>query len=193
FAPVDVISNHIMGKRSVRRYKDTPVPRDIIQSCLDITAYCPNGYNARAVGFTVITDRSLIARLGNAVHEAMKGAPLPLVMQHWQQRHGAGEGEEDTVFWGAPCVVFSHYPATWRKGVEDSTIALAAAEMVAVSHGLGTLWLGAARALGTHPSLASLAGVPEGRKVVGGMTFGYPAVRFVREVPREPVPVNWVE
>ena len=56
----DVYRDIIISRRSVRQFKNKPVPREIIEQILDVARYAPTASNSQDVGYIVITDKRLI-------------------------------------------------------------------------------------------------------------------------------------
>lgn len=54
----------IRGRRSVRKYKNEPVPDEVIEAILDAARMAPNGENYQPWEFIVIRDKAIITELG---------------------------------------------------------------------------------------------------------------------------------
>jgi nitroreductase len=54
----------IRGRRSIRKYKDQPIPREAIAAILDAARLAPTGENYQPWEFIVITDKKLITEIG---------------------------------------------------------------------------------------------------------------------------------
>src|SRR4030042_1690960 len=50
----------VLSRRSVRQYRDKPVPRGVIEQILDLARYSPTASNDQNVGYIVVTDKKLI-------------------------------------------------------------------------------------------------------------------------------------
>ena len=77
----------IMGRRSIRKFKDTPVSKETIEELVSLAAYGPTWKNCQANRFIAITDKetkSKIAQLGTLGYDGntriIEGAPLIMVM-----------------------------------------------------------------------------------------------------------------
>ena len=51
----------IKSRRSIRRWRQTPVPEDLILKAIELATWAPNGGNRQNWDFLVITERGLIA------------------------------------------------------------------------------------------------------------------------------------
>ena len=58
----EVIKN-LVERRSVRSYKDTPIPEEVLDEILKAGTYAPTGRNKQAPIIIVVTDKSLRDRL----------------------------------------------------------------------------------------------------------------------------------
>ena len=63
----DVYRDIIISRRSIRQFKDAPVPRDIIEQVLDLARYAPTASNDQNVGYIVVTDKDLIEETANTI------------------------------------------------------------------------------------------------------------------------------
>jgi nitroreductase len=70
----------IKKRRSVRKYKDTPVPDDIIRTLIESARLAPSGRNGQGWLFGVITDKNTITRLSAAAGNQTWIATAPLVI-----------------------------------------------------------------------------------------------------------------
>lgn len=63
--------NLYKNNRSVRNYKDKPVPESKLQKLLDAVKYYPSASNKRNVNITVIAEKEKVSRLNEVVSEEM--------------------------------------------------------------------------------------------------------------------------
>lgn len=62
----------IKGRRSVRRFQDIPVQKDVIGKILEVMDYCPNAGNRNSTKVVVITNQAVIDYIGK-VHMKVIG------------------------------------------------------------------------------------------------------------------------
>ena len=60
------LSDAIRGRRSVRRFTDMPVAKEMIEKILEVVDYCPNAGNRNSTRIVVITDRAVMDYIGKA-------------------------------------------------------------------------------------------------------------------------------
>jgi nitroreductase len=73
------VSDAIRARRSVRKFKDTPIPDAIIDEMLEAARRSPSGGNAQGYLFGVIRDRELKTQLAEAAGNQMWIAGAPVV------------------------------------------------------------------------------------------------------------------
>ncbi len=69
----------IQRRRSIRRYKDTPVPDEVLHEMLVAAQLCPSGGNAQGWCFGVVRDPQLKCQLAEAAGNQMWIATAPVV------------------------------------------------------------------------------------------------------------------
>ena len=70
----------IKKRRSVRKFKDTPVPKQIIDSLIESARLAPSGGNGQGWLFGVVTDPTIIKQLARAAGNQEWIATAPLVI-----------------------------------------------------------------------------------------------------------------
>lgn len=76
----DALRGVIEGRRSVRRYLDTPVPDEDVRRILDAARHAPSSGNEQPWKFVVVRNRATIERL--------KGTALDATLGHLRDRLG---------------------------------------------------------------------------------------------------------
>lgn len=141
----------IRGRRSVREYRDEPVPWELVERVLDAARWAPSGANLQPWKFVVVTDPDARARIG-------AGAKFYFV----KSRHVAE----------APVLVVCL--ADVRKSTWATVdVSMAAQNLMLAAHalGLGTCFIG----LFDEQAVRGTLGVPDRYRVVGLVTLGFPA------------------
>jgi len=161
----------IKTRRSIRRYKTTPVDDKTIELVLEAARWAPSWANTQCWRFMVVQDSSLKAELANALIkveqgdalvnnpsiETIKSAPVVIVACAELGKSGYELGK----------------PAT-DKGefwyMFDVALAMQNLTLAAHSLGLGTVHIGAFDA----KRVASILEIPQGFCVVSMTPLGYP-------------------
>ncbi len=70
----------ILSRRSVRKFKETPVPRDIIEKLCEAADAAPSACNRRPVSFYVVTNKEKLSELSAAGRFTKMKSPLAIVV-----------------------------------------------------------------------------------------------------------------
>jgi nitroreductase len=158
-------------RRSVRRYEDRPVPRDILEKLLDAAEAAPSAGNLRSRQYIVVTAIDLKKALSLAAYG---------------QRHIEGAGALIIV-----CADVRHCSGRYRDraslyAIQDADAAIMCILLAAHDMGLSGCWNGAFE----DELVRELLRLQPGVKPVAILSLGYPA-----EIPKPPsrrdVPVSW--
>ena len=74
------MSNPILERRSIRKFKDTPVPREIIEKLLEAAEAAPSACNRRPVEFFAVTNEEKLSELSAAGRFTRFKSPLIIVV-----------------------------------------------------------------------------------------------------------------
>lgn len=189
----------MMGRRSVRRYKEDPVDADLLDRIMETVRNAPTGVNRRTTLFTLVDDPKVMAELRTRTYaglrEMVEAGSLPPGLEFFEGISNAHEKNGvDILFRGAPHFLVTSAPKDGPSGMADGLIALTYFELLAASHGLGTVWDGLAKwaLLSLVPDAGAMLGVPADHEVCYMMAFGKPAVKYHRTVQRPGGTVNKV-
>lgn len=72
--------NPILKRRSVRKFKDTPISRELIDSLLEAAMAAPSACNKRPVDFYVITSEEKLSEISLAGRFTRMKSPLVIVV-----------------------------------------------------------------------------------------------------------------
>lgn len=146
----------IRNRRSVKSYLSTPVPREKLETLIDLARLSPSGDNKNTWGFVVITQRNSLERLSQT-HPDCK----------WLSSAQAGIA-----------VVID--PTSTRYWLEDCSVAAYSIWLAATAQGLGAAW--AAMYQSDNPDetkrrqqlLRETLSIPEDILVPMVLAIGYP-------------------
>ncbi len=206
----------VRARRSVRHFRDEPIPRADLERLVDLCRYAPTGANKQSVEILVFQDREKIATLssltvdfyverGERIERAVKaledeGKEIPPDLQAEAARSGLGRGlvfgrslGKDVIFHRAPAVMLFHSPLNPSTPKDDCVIAAQTTVLAAMTLRLDTCYIGlfdrAARE-GYPPVLEALE-LPEKHTIGSVIVLGYPKMKFQKTVDRRPMPVRW--
>lgn len=174
------------SRRSIRNFKDKPVPPEVILDALETARYAPTGSNRQDVEWIVWNDRDKLHDFAAKIIDAMRG------MEGQERLVSAFDKGDDVIFRGAPCAVFNHSGGNYSFSGADCAIAITYLELMLHSMGMGSCWAGyALRMAQMVPSLRDYLGLPSDRQIHGGLMVGYPSFRYQRLPERKPLRVIW--
>ena len=156
----------ILGRRSIRKFKDEPVDRSVLEELVAEASYSPSWKHSQIPRYIAVCDKALKEQLaaeattiwpGNG--EIIRQCAALVAVCVVTKRSGY---ERD----GSFSTAFEDRWEFFDAGVASQTFCLAAYE-----HGLGTVILG----LFDIDRMSELLKVPEGQKLIALIPVGYPA------------------
>ena len=148
----------LKSRRSVRKYKETQVPDELLDAVLEAGLYAPSGMNTQNTVMVAVRDKETRDQLS--------------------RMNAAVMGSQADPFYGAPCViVVLAYPEryTW---LEDGALVMGELMHAAREAGLGSCWIHRAQQMFESEEGKELLrkwGLPERLKGVGNCILGYAA------------------
>lgn len=144
----------IMTRRSIRRYTDEPVARELVDSVLAAAAAAPSAGNQQPWRFIVLDDREVLTAAADTT-------PY-------------GRMLTEAAFAVVVCSDTRDlkHPGMWQQ---DCSAAVENALLAAHALGLGGVWLGYWPKMERVTPLKELLGIPEGIEPLAVLAFGHPA------------------
>ncbi len=181
------------GRRSVRKYKNENVDKDLLSKLLSTALHAPTGVNSMQTDFFVVDDKDVMNSIRMEVYKGIadrvRKNSLPEGMEFFKDFLESWENKGyDNVFRHAPHMLIATADETQsRTPTEDCVIALSYFELLAVSAGLGTVWCGLGKWAidGLLDDMKKKIGIPENQKIGYIMMFGKPAIKYFRTVQRD--------
>lgn len=157
----------IEDRRSIRKYKDQPVPEDVLNDILESARLAPSGSNTQPWRFIVVRSKETREKLSRADHNQswMLSAPV-LIVCVADPRCQMENDDGSKVF----SVNEESPELSLKRVIRDASIAVEHMALEAVSQGLGTCWTGWYEQDGIRPVL----NIPEDKYVCCVLTLGYP-------------------
>ncbi len=152
----------IRNRRSVRKYKTTPIDDGTLESILEAVHWAPSWANTQCTRIIVVRDSNVKAELADAIPQtnraadAIRSAPVAIVACAELGKSGFRLGEQMTD------------KGDWY--MYDVALAMQNLVLAAHSQGLGTVHVG----LFDAKRVADILRVPEGYCVVALTPLGYP-------------------
>ena len=149
---MDVIEA-IPKRKSIRAYKNTPVPENKLNQVLEAARLAPSGGNRQEMKFVVVKDEKTRKKLSEATGGQKHVAEAPVVIV------AVATQPERMMICDVPA-----YPVDVAIAIDHMTLA-------AYDVGLGTCWIGAFQ----QEMVKGILGIPASCKVVQLLTLGVPA------------------
>jgi len=187
----------LRSRRSIRCYKDTPVPQDKLLELVEIARFAPTASNGQGISYLIINDKQLLKRVTEVVIEWMEAEVLKGPKTHWSlPLHIRAYREQglDNILRDAPHLILAMAQKDFVRGRENSVFSLAYLELFAPSLGLGSCWAGIVEMciFAGYAPLLELFNVPKDKVITGAVMVGYPKYKFKRLVDRKPLEVHWL-
>lgn len=117
------------------------------------------------------------------------------IIQHRRQngeRHG-NDKIGGMIFRNAPAVIVVHGERKNTLGATNSALAIRNMELLALTLGLGTCWVGFLRiAAEKSRKINEYLELPNSRTVYGALMIGYPKHSYMHKIPRKDRDVRWM-
>lgn len=166
---METLLDLLRKRRSIRRYKDRPVEKEIIDILKEVALRSPSSRGINPWRFFFITDKARLEELSRSKEQGssfLRGAGLGVVVC-------ADEKESDV----------------W---IEDCSIASIIMQLAGISLGLGSCWIqirnrmhGDSKA--SEDFVRSVLHLPENMRVESIISFGYP------DEEKSPIPADQLE
>ena len=186
----------VNARRSTRKYKADPVPKELLTEVVEAGRMAPSGNNSQSVHFIVITQPEHLAQLREAVTKTLantpvqEGMPPPMV-----GLINKAKQETVDVNYGAPALIITANKKGYDNAVADCSCAMQNMMLMAGACGLGNCWINLYHRLRQAPPLRSLMeklGLGEDEEVFGALVLGYTDNLETTPLPRKGNPVTYV-
>ncbi len=181
----DILFTLIRSRRSIRRYRADPIPRETIDRLLEAATWAPSAHNRQPWRFAVITAPEIKQRLASAMGERLRadrtrdGDPPDAIARDARRSH-------DRIV-NAPVVVVAclsmrdmdRYPDERRASAERlmaaQSVAMAVQSLLLMAHaaGLGACWMCAP--LFCQDTVRQTLALPDDWEAQALITIGVPA------------------
>lgn len=155
-------------RRSVRSYKDTQIPDEVLNEILTAGEYAPSGKNRMPTVMVVVKDKETIAKLSRLNAQIM--------------------GNDIDPFYGAPTVVIVFSDSTVNTYLEDGSLVMGNLMNAAASLGVASCWIHRARETfqtDEGKALMKKWGLDEKYVGIGNCILGYANGEVRQPVPRK--------
>lgn len=211
--------NFLTARRSIRNFKDKPVPTDLLQKIVDAIAQAPMGFPPHKTALTIIQNRSAIEQMiplmvkfyddmlkrmknpmmrylikrdsGEEQFATIRSHLIPILEQRVPSMKS--DGGIDEITRGAPTMILFHAHRLAENHTHDAYIAMTYGLLAAHALGLGATSISLIPPpFNRTPELQKMIKLPIDHEVVTAIILGYPKYRYQRGIKRELASVKWL-
>lgn len=212
----DLLKMLLRERRSIRLFRDKPIPKDVLEQIVDAGRYGPTASNRQDVNYIVLSSKEKVNELRTLVEGFMAktsrqlgnpligwlyslkfGRPGLNIMRHYIMAFRFLEPKQDRnayIFlpYGAAVMVV-HARSFDIMAHFNCAVALYNCSLMAHSLGLGSCFTGFLHAgANMDKKIRSWLKIPGGHQCFGAMVLGYPDVKYRRLIERRKQQVQWV-
>jgi nitroreductase/NAD-dependent dihydropyrimidine dehydrogenase PreA subunit len=210
----NAIERAVFNRRSVRNFRDRPVPEALVRRVLEAGRFAPSAGNCQPWQFIVVTDKALIGEINGAVYNVLNmistmynnDALVQTLVPAYEADPRPGTYDPRIIVGGVRAVLRGALPVLLNAPVviliAGDTRAISGPEinigicgqnmnLVANSLGIRACWVGFVQVLNLVPPMLDKLGVHDPWKICTSMVLGYPKFKQDGVVPREFRPITW--
>ena len=168
---MNTVIEHMLTRRSVRKYRPEPVPQELMDQIIRAGTYAASGKGHQSAVIVAITNRALRDRLSEL------------------NRQIGGWEEGFDPFYGAPAALLVLAEKQWPTQVYDGSLVMGNLMLAAASLGLGSCWINRAKEefeSDEGKALLRQWGIEGDWVGIGHCILGYPAADPKPAAPRKP-------
>lgn len=206
----------LLSRRSIRTFKEEAVPKELLEQLVETGIHAGTSSNGQTADFVIIQDRGALSELEQLVIEVLWNGGLRYLGSRLgrrliEMRYGSQMARQymayhhiikdrknrgqlrDMVFRNAPVVIANHGIRTNFLAHTNCAIAIRNMEIMALSMGLGTCWVGfLTSAAHISKKIGKYLGITPNRNIYGAIMVGYPKHRYATGIPRRGREVRWI-
>jgi nitroreductase len=179
----------IRSRRSVRKYKNDSIPEETVKELLELAAWAPSGMNTQPWLYVVVEGNDYLKDLSDKSRayllDIMEELPA---LQTYQK---ALSNPDFNIFYGAPLLVLIFGNQNAFTYTYDCSMAAQNLMLAAWDRGIGSCWIGFARAYCGTPEFRAELKVPPEYQLVAPVILGYPADPPGQGDRKEIKIINW--
>jgi nitroreductase/NAD-dependent dihydropyrimidine dehydrogenase PreA subunit len=210
----NAIERAVLYRRSVRNFRDDPVPETLVRRVLEAGRFAPSAGNCQPWKFIVVTDKALIDAMNEGIktvltmmYNTYKNEELVTnLAAAYEADPNPGLYDPRIILGGLGAVARGHLPVFLNAPVvilvAGDGRAISGAEinvgicgtnmnLVANSLGIRACWIGFSQVINMLPPLQEKLGLKPPWKINTSMVLGYPRFKQDGIVPREFRPITW--
>ena len=211
----EVLMQLLRERRSVRSYRQEPIPKEVLEQIINAGRYAPTGSNSQRVHYLIITSPDEISELSKKIidfnagfFKMIKRKPFALSLSifmgrkkvkellnyspmifHCQKRIEQGE---DPMLHNAQALLLVHAEDWDGSPAFNCAAALYHCSLMAHTLGVGVCFNGwVENTVNNNKKVRNWLGIPKDHKCYGAMTMGYQDIKYMRLIERKKPNVQW--
>ena len=168
--------DNLKNRRSVRKYKDTMVPKEIIEQIMEAGLYAASGMNRQPVIMVAVTNKEMRDRMSKLNAQVM--------------------GMDKDPFYGAPCLIVVLAEREMRNRVYDGSLVMGNLMQAAYDLGVGSCWIHRAKEVfdtEEGKEILTSIGIEGDYEGIGNCILGYVDGEYPQAAPRKDNRIFWIE
>lgn len=193
--------NFIKSRRSTRKFKENPVPQDMIEKIVEAGRFAPSGGNSQSTHFIVIRNREVLNGLAKlAEEEFAKMEVKEDTYRSLANSINASKRGGYVFHYNCPVLIVTANRQDYGNNIADCACALENMMLMANALNLGSVWINQLRWLNENPVLLEemkKLGLADGERVYGALAVGYAdtpdGLPMRNPAPRTGNPVTYID
>ncbi len=213
----EIFTNFLANRRSIRNFKDKPIPNDVISKIINSIDYAPYGAEPEKINITVVNNRKTIETalpyISEFLDNIVKWIDNPIASFMIKRKKGTETFNTirnhlypisksgnyklefgDRITRGAPALLIFHAEKGAEEHTNNSLVYATYSMLTAHSLGLGAAMIGIVpAAINKVPKVKEIFKIPEINEAIMSVIIGYPKYKYKRTIKRKNENIKWVE
>lgn len=213
----NIFTDFLANRRSIRNFKDKPIPNEVISKIIKSIDYAPYGAEPEKINITVVNNRKTIetalSYISKFLDDIVKWVDNPIASFMIKRKKGAETFNTiknhlypisksgnyklefgDRITRGAPTLIIFHAEKGAEEHTNNSLIYATYSILTAHSLGLGATMIGIVpAAINKVPKVKEIFKIPERNEAVMSVIIGYPKYKYKRVIMRKNENIEWIE
>ena len=167
---------NLKNRRSIRKYKDIMVPKEVLEQIMEAGLYAASGMNRQPVIMIAVTNKEMRDRMSKLNAQVM--------------------GSDKDPFYGAPCLIVVLAEREMRNRVYDGSLVMGNLMQAAHDLGIGSCWIHRAKEVfdtEDGKEILKSIGVEGDYEGIGNCILGYVDGEYPQAAPRKENRIFWIE
>jgi len=162
---METLMDIIKERKSIRKYKDKPLPKKVVNDILEAARYAPTARNLQELEYKVITSKTMITKLSEGIDQVIRKEGFPVK---------GPPGGRPSVFHDAPLLIIITAPKDNIFSASNAALAVQNIMLYATSIDLGSCFIGMAKLIERNKDLLKLVHIPDDMNIAAAVICGYP-------------------